>query len=172
MANDVKIKYDDAELRKLMRLLKKDYRVRVGILGTKATAQHDSKSKLTNAELGTYHEFGTSKMPQRSFLMMPLQEKLGEEIPKMKKEIFKQIFEKKTPEEFYKQLMSKALQIIKEAFETGGFGEWKSLSPAYEKRRINKVKTKKGREQYWFNHNILTDTGKLRNSITGKIIKK
>lgn len=172
MANDVKIKYDDSELKKMMRMLKKDYRVRVGILGDKAAAQHDSKSGLTNVEIGVFHEFGTSKMPQRSFLLMPLQEKLNEEIPKLKTYIFKQFFQKNAPEDFYKLLLSKSLHIIREAFETNGFGQWKALSPAYERRKINKVKTKKGREQYWFNHNILTATGKLRNSITGKIIRK
>lgn len=54
-----KVKADLTELNKLMRSLKKDVRVRVGILGSKAKAQHGD-SHLTNAELGAVHEFGAN----------------------------------------------------------------------------------------------------------------
>ena len=69
-------------------------------------------------------------------------------------------------------LGAKALDIVIGAFETNGYGEWQSWSEAYEKQRVNKVKGKKKREQFWLNHNILTDTGKLRNSISFKVMKK
>lgn len=127
-------------LNSLMRMLKKDYRVRVGILGSKASAQHPG-TNLTNAELGAVHEFGAEikhpggtpyyintstgmgvfvkknslfgqslidkgqvtaahkiNIPARSFLAEPLTEKLSQEIPKMKKVIFKQFFVKKAPD--------------------------------------------------------------------------
>ena len=160
--NDVKIKFDDKNLNDILRMLKKDYRVRIGILGNKATARHDSKSGLTNVETGTFHEFGTSKMPQRSFLWMPLKEKLRDEIKDMKKVVFKQLYVKKAPDEFFKTLMSKALDIVEEAFNTNGYGQWKSLTAA----------TKRRKERLNLSPNTLVETGKLRNSITGKIIKK
>lgn len=56
--SDVKIKYDNTELNRIMRMLKEEWAVRIGILGSKATAQHDSESGLTNAQLGAVHEMG------------------------------------------------------------------------------------------------------------------
>lgn len=170
-------------LENLMKNLKKDWRVRVGIMGSKASAQHDSKSGLTNVEIGTFHEFGTSKMPQRSFLMMPLQEKLSEEIPKMKKVIFKQFFVKNSAEQFFYDLGSKALDIIESAFNSNGFGQWKALTSsthsAWEsKADISGWRTarsiasfRKGLKKS-LSRQILTDTGKLRRSISFKVIKK
>lgn len=182
MANETKVKANIDELNKLMRLLKEDYKVRVGIMGTKAAAQHDSKSGLTNVEIGTFHEFGTKKMPQRSFLLMPLQEKLSAEIPKLKKYLFKQFFVKKAPKEFYMALGSKALDIIESYFNNSGFGQWKPLTAssrrAWERKKgisgwstaKNIASFRKGLEAS-FDRQILTDTGKLRRSISFKIIK-
>lgn len=182
MADNAKVKANIDELNKLTRFLKEEYKVRVGILGSKAAAQHDNKSGLTNVEIGTFHEFGTENMPQRSFLMMPLQEKLSAEIPKMKKYIFKQFFVKKAPKQFYMDLGSKALDIIESAFNTNGFGQWKALTSssrsAWERRAgIAGWRTarsiasfRKGLNKS-LSRQILTDTRKLRRSISFKIIK-
>lgn len=182
MDNEAKVKANIDGLNSLMRFLKEDYKVRIGILGNKAAAQHDRKSGLTNVEIGTFHEFGTEKMPQRSFLMMPLQEKLSAEIPKMKKYIFKQFFVKKAPKQFYMALGSKALDIIKSAFNTNGFGQWKPLTAssrrAWERKKgISGWRTAKSIASFRKGLNaslgrqILTDTGKLRHSISMKVIK-
>ncbi len=183
MANQTKVNANIDELNKLMRVLKEPYKVRVGILGNKAEAQHDNKSGLTNVEIGTFHEFGTKKMPQRSFLMMPLQEKLSEEIPKLKKYIFKQFFVKKAPKQFYMDLGAKALDIIESAFNTNGFGQWKALASssrsAWERKAgISGWRTAKSITSFRkglkksLSRQILTDTGKLRRSISFKVIKK
>lgn len=169
------VKADLTEMYKLMRMLKEDYTVRIGIIGSKATQQHKG-SELTNAEIGTFHEFGTNKMPQRSFLMMPIGDKLNfnqDEMKDMRKFLFKQLFIKKAPQEFYKGLLSKALEIVNNAFATGGFGEWKPLADVTYARRSAKLpkRVTKRSLTYWFNHPILTDTGQLRRSISGKIIK-
>jgi hypothetical protein len=169
------VKADLTEMYKLMRMLKEDYTVRVGILGSKATKEHKG-SDLPNADIGTFHEFGTKNMPQRSFLMMPIGEKLNfnaDEMKDMRKFLFKQLFIKKAPQEFYKGLLSKALEIVNNAFATGGFGEWKPLSDITYARRSKKLpqRVTKRSLTYWFNHPILTDTGQLRRSISGKIIK-
>lgn len=177
-----KVNANIEELNKLLRLMKNDYRMRVGIIGNKAAAQHDNKSDLTNAQIGAFHEFGTSKMPQRSFLLMPLQEKLSDEIPKMKKYIFKQFFDKKAPKQFYMTLGSKALDIIEAAFNTNGFGEWKALSnsttAAWEKakgikgwRNAKRISTVRKGLRLSLGRQILTNTGKMRRSIRFKVIK-
>lgn len=169
------VKADLTEMYKLMRMLKENYTVRIGILGSKATAQHNG-SDLQNADIGTFHEFGTKKMPQRSFLMMPIGDKLNfnnEEMQDMRKFLFKQLFIKKAPQEFYKGLLSKALEIVNNAFATGGFGEWKPLAESTYARRAKKLpkRVTKKSLSYWNSHPILTDTGQLRRSISGKIIK-
>lgn len=162
-------------------LQKNDYKVRIGIIGSKAETQHDNKSGLTNADIGTFHEFGTSKMPQRSFLLMPLVEKLPEEISKMKKEIFKNLFVKQSAPKFYAQLGSKALDIIENAFNTNGFGQWAPLTDrtmgAWEKKkgvanwRTGTIAQFRKGLRIAGGRQILTNTGKLRHSISFKVIK-
>lgn len=182
MVEETRVNANIDGLNNLMRMLKNDYRIRVGILGAKAAAQHDSKSRLTNAEIGAFHEFGTSRMPQRSFLMMPLEEKLSEEIPKLKKYIFKQFFDKKAPRKFFEYLGSKSLDIIEEAFNTNGFGQWKSLTAsttaAWERSKkirgwqnAKRITTFRKGLRLSLGRQILTNTGKLRRSIRFKIIK-
>jgi len=47
-------------------------RVFAGVLGTEALADHGG---ITNAEVATFHEFGTDRVPQRSFLRSTHDEK-------------------------------------------------------------------------------------------------
>ena len=65
MAN---VKADLSGLEGLLKNLKDEYSVKIGIIGSDAKQQHDNKSGLTNADIGTFHEFGTKRMPRRSFL--------------------------------------------------------------------------------------------------------
>lgn len=52
-----KVKTDITNLKKLIKGLKTDCKLRVGILGSDAKHKH-ADSSLTNAELGSVHEFG------------------------------------------------------------------------------------------------------------------
>ena len=61
MANSVKA--DLSGLERMLKRLKSDKSVKIGIISPAAKEQHDSKSGLTNAEIGTFHEYGTRKMP-------------------------------------------------------------------------------------------------------------
>lgn len=169
-----KVNADLSGLNDLISALNKEYTLRVGILGSQAKAKHKG-SDLTNAEIGTFHEFGGEKMPRRSFLEDSLKFKLDfsrEDMKPLKKQIWKLVFVKKKIEQFYQDLGAKCLQIIEEGFATNGFGMWQPLSKRSEQSKINKVKSKKKREIYWTEHNILTDTGQLRRSITFKVFKK
>ncbi len=159
MADDIKIKANVDGLEDLMRSIKKaeKWRLRVGILGSKAAAVHDSKSGLTNAEIGTFHEFGTKKIPARSFLFQPLSEKLS--LTDWRKEAWKDYFIKFKPEDFYKYLTTITLKIVEGAFETGGYGKWKPLTAATLRRPRGTNKT-------------LMDTRALRDSITTKVLKR
>lgn len=172
--NKSQVKSNLDELNRLIKCLKDDKFVRIGIIGSKASQQHDSYSRKTNAEIGGYHEFGgTSKNgkeqpPQRSFLWMPLTEQLkfdNSEMKELKKVLWKQLFVKKSPNTFYKTLLDKALDVVEEAFYTEGFGQWKPLTYKTHKLVDKKKGLKEGRQ-------ILTDTRKLRHSIGGKIMKR
>jgi len=175
MANNSNVKANLDGLNSILKGLKTEKVLRVGILGMKAKAQHDSESGLTNADIGTFHEFGTSKMPQRSFLERPLKERLNfnnSEMADMKKVLWKQLFVKGAPEKFLNDLGSKAKDIITAAFETNGFGEWAPLTDTTVNRRASKVRGKAKREEFKHLHNILTDTTALRKSIGWDVIKK
>ena len=213
MGNEAKVKANLDGLNKLLRSLKSDYVLRVGIIGAKAGKDHNEG--LTNAELGAVHEFGgdihipahdiktyksiklnkkgefkgykfggkfrkaklkstnfeetfhikeqTINMPKRSFLEMPLKMKLNfneSEMKDIKKAAWKSFFIKQNPKHFFEILGAKAIDIIEEAFATNGFGTWQAWSKAYARKRKGK------------GNNILTDTGKLRHSISFKVIKK
>lgn len=183
-----KVKADLTELNNLMKMLKKDYTLRIGIIGNKAKAEHNDDG-ITNATLGTFHEFGSDSgdhPPRRSFLEDPLKEKLNfnnEDMKPFKKIIWKQFFVKNAPDKFYMDLGAKALEVIESAFNTGGFGMWKPLSQsarrAWEKKKgILGWRTAKSIASFRKGLNLsldrepLTDTGKMRKSISFRIIKK
>lgn len=187
MAN---VKGDLEGLNKLTKMLKDDYTLKVGILGSRARSPHDSKGGITNAELGAVHEFGASinvtdkmrgwfwhnyginksnepiKIPARSFLWMPIVDQLSFNNPKMqgfKKYIWKQLFVKNAPQQFYATLGAMALDAIEWAFQTNGGGMWRPLSNFTESQFSRR--RKKGIPQ------ILTNTGNLRRSMSFKILK-
>lgn len=187
MAN---VKADLTELNNIMRMLKEDYTLRIGIIGSKAEAVHDSESGLTNAELGTFHEFGSEKIPnhppRRSFLEDPLKMKLNinnEDMKPLKKVLWKQFFVKQSPKQFYLDLGAKALEIIDSAFNSGGFGMWKPLAKSSREaweRKVGIYGWQKAKSIATFRKGLnksidrepLTDTGKMRKSISFKVIKK
>lgn len=189
MADNKNITYDVSNLEDLLRSLKNEYTLRVGIIGSQAKKQHKGKDKqsLTNAELGTFHEFGSQSVPnhppRRSFLEDSLRFRLKfntEEFKQIRKSLFNKFFEKKKPEQFLAELGAKCLDYIKDGFETNGYGAWKSYSDAYYKHRM-KVSEGKGKREltrlrhsldYWMSHSMLNVTGQLKNSISFKVFKK
>lgn len=176
MAKDDRVKSDTKGMDDLIKMLtEQNLTLRVGILGSKAKGEHDGESGLTNAEIGTFHEFGTVKMPRRSFLEDSLKLKLKfntEEMKEIKKKVWNNIFVKNEPKKFFEDLGAKCLDIIEEAFATNGFGNWKPLSETTQNKRLGKIKRRSQKEyNYWAKHPILTDTGKLRRSISFKVLK-
>lgn len=192
MAEDkTKITYDTKALDEILRMLKKADKsvLRVGIIGSQAKKAHkgEGNQTITNATLGTYHEFGSEKIPnhppRRSFLEDSLKFRLkfnSEEFKDIRKSLFTQFFDKKAPEKFLAELGAKCLIFVQEAFDTRGYGAWKSYSEAYWKKR-NKVSEGKGKRastrlkhswDYWMSHGMLNVTGQLKNSISFKVLKK
>lgn len=167
-----KVKSNLDELNNLISILNTKYTLRIGILGSAAKAVHDKESALTNAQIGTFHEFGTDKLPRRSFLEDSIKFKLNmktNNLSSLKKAAFKAFFIQKKPVLFFRTLGAKCLEAIEDGFATNGFGLWAPLSENYRQRKIKKAKGKE--KKFAQAINILTDTGKLRHSISMKVIK-
>jgi hypothetical protein len=129
--------------------------VRVGIF----EENNNRPDGQSNASIGLDHEFGRPSigLPMRSFLREPIfsREKQIEEVAN---NAFKEVVEGNgNLDSVYEAIGEEALHIVKGAFETGGYGDWKKLSPITEE--------KKG------NNKILVDQGYLQDSITSKVVK-
>ena len=153
------IKLDTKFLDDIMGEVKKKYEIKVGILAGKDARKGDN----SNATIGLKHEFGSisENIPSRSFIRVPLMEKLPErkaEIARVSGEAIKQ----KNFKKVFVKIGSEALDIIDGAFRTGGYGKWKPLS----ERRI------KEKEEQGLSENILMATTQLRRAQTFEVIKK
>lgn len=114
-------------------------------------------AELTNAEIGAIHEFGMigRKIPQRSFLWMPLSLYLKDEVQK-KSAVFNRLIGLASMQQAYATLGILGENVVQAAFQTGGFGAWPALKP--------ETIANKGSEK------ILIDTAQLRKSITSRVI--
>ena len=123
--------------------------IKVGVLGN---------GKERNATIGACHEFGTSRIPQRSFLRMPLTLKLSQYLEKaglMEKNILDKIKDDKNLIAWLKRVAVAAEKVVLDAFATGGFGKWKPWkNPKYENNTGM----------------ILVDSQQLRDSISSEVI--
>lgn len=152
MSNDaVEIKIKG--LQQLLKAFSGDLPVlRIGILGG-AGARGDGK--VNNAQLGAIHEFGGLKVPMRSFLRMPLTEKLQEYMDSsgaFTPEVVAEIVRSGSIRAWMEKTGAVAERVIADAFATGGFGKWK---PSKMTRKKNKQ--------------TLVETQQLRNSITSEV---
>lgn len=138
-------------LEKIIKALKaKPPIARVGILGSKKRTD----SALSNAAVGAAHEFGTSTLPMRSFLRIPIAERLDKELESSNafdQDVLKKVIDQKSLTAWTEKVAITAQKIVLEAFDTQGFGKWQALKPETMSRK--KVKQ------------ILTETQQLRNSI-------
>lgn len=148
---DVDLKLDGLE--KLLKTLKaKPPTARVGILGSQA---RNGDTGLTNAEVGAFHEFGTARLPQRSFLRIPISENLNKYLSRsgaFDKDTFKEVMATGSILPWLKKVAAVAEQIVAEAFDTGGFGKW---PPSDMRHKTNKQ--------------TLVETQQLRNAVTSEV---
>lgn len=142
---------DTRSLQKLIRMLNQPTPyARVGILGGGTRA--DGK---TNAEIGAKHEFGDEKTPKRSWLQMPITEKMSEKLDNsgvLSEAGLKRIMAEGKLNLWVAQFGILGEQCILEAFDTGGFGQWKPS--------VMTMKT---------NWQTLVETGQLQRSVTSDV---
>lgn len=150
------ITLDDERLTKLINAFSgKIPTIRVGIMGGGKNVRSDDKGS-TNAEVGAAHEFGTSKLPRRSFLREPLINFLKKRLEAAKffdEESIKLVIKEGSIYTWMKRIAILALDIVLGAFETGGYGKW----------RPSDMRNKKV-------HMTLVETQQLRNSITEEVV--
>lgn len=174
MANDIVLKTEGLD--KLIKSLKgKLPSARVGVIGEKTVRnglyigkgkavdaqKHQAGRKFnvnTNAAIGLIHEFGTTKIPQRSFLRVPISTMLQKKMESsgaFDSDVLKQVVKSGTITPWLKKIAILAESIVHEAFETGGFGKWpKWKTPGYKNE----------------GNRLLWDTGQLQDSINSEVV--
>lgn len=131
----------------LIKALKtKPPQARVGILGTKTNrSSKSSKETATNATIGAAHEFGTSKLPERSFLRIPISDHLQsymENSGALDKETLDAVIKEKTIIPWMTKVAILAERIVLDAFDSGGFGKWKPSNMENKKVQQTLVETR------------------------------
>lgn len=143
---------DDKKLKNLIKAFKgKMPLARVGIRG----GGERNEGEKSNAEIGAYHEYGTTVTPQRSFLRVPINdnmEKYMESAGAFKEQSLKKVIKEKSINTWVTKMAELGYQIVMEAFDTGGFGKWKPSNMDGKK-----------------NKQTLVETQQLRNSITTEV---
>lgn len=152
MNNDA-FEFKDKGLKGLIRALSESSpTAKVGILGG---GKARTEAFTTNAEIGAKHEFGDDTVPQRSFLRMPITEKMQKYLDESKffdEDAFKLIINAKKLTEWVKKFAILGESIVADAFDSGGFGKWKPSNMDHKK-----------------NEQTLVETQQLRNSITSEV---
>lgn len=151
LSDDVKINLKGLE-KMIKALKKKPVIARVGVLGNH-NQRDDGES---NASIGAKHEFGTSSLPVRSFLRLPISAllfKYMEDSGAFNKESLAEVVKQASFRPWVEKVAILAENIVQDAFDSGGFGIWPKSNMA------NKT-----------NHQTLVETQQLRNSITSEVI--
>lgn len=140
-------------LENVLKMFKSKAIVKVGIIGK------DNRSDgLTNSAIGAMHEFGTTKMPKRSFLKEPIADNLDKQLKEtglLNKNTMKTVIKNSSPVDVLKKVGIIAEGIVAEAFATNGYGKWAPWKEGYSNNTGN----------------ILVDTQQLRNSISSVVVE-
>lgn len=150
------IEFNSAVLDKLTKALKgKLPTAQVGILGDTASR---SGTGPNNAEVGAAHEFGTSELPIRSFLRVPLTDKLNDAVEQsgaFNEDVLKEVIASGSALGWMEKIAAIAEGVVIDAFGSNGFGKWAPWKNGYSSTTGN----------------ILVETGQLERSITHKVTK-
>lgn len=158
MATQTKVTVDLSGLQELIRELGSEYVTKVGILGSDAGKTYEDGEGMTVSEVGLYNEFGTDRIPARSFLRMPIEQRQRYILEKLSTPSIRAMIEKGDIKGVYARLGFEAQNVIQGAFSTSGFGQWPPNAPS--------TVAAKGSSK------PLIDTAQLRKSITSKVVKR
>jgi hypothetical protein len=157
MPSKVSVKSNLKGWEQLQKNLKTKLVAKVGIFSDDSQR---SDGDLTNVQIGARHEFGviSEGLPRRSFLNDPIELKRKELLKKADGIIKANIDKEGGAEKIFELIGIVGEAIVQEAFETGGFGTWQSLS----ERTINKKESSQ----------ILIDSSQLRRAVISKVDKR
>lgn len=183
MAKKMSVKANLDGLLKMGRALKVmadgKYHVRVGIFGAKNS--RSSGGTLTNAELGYIHEMGSPKrhIPERSFLRYPLMSH-GAQLVAATKDDLVNLFRNGKVDAYLKRVGEAAVSIVKEAFDTAGWGTWPQDAYATILRKLGKTKMSRARRTmeamkaaiggHSGINSPLIDSGQMRHAVTSRVV--
>lgn len=122
--------------------------VAVGVLESEATKRVYGND-VTVGQVAAIHEYGLGHNPQRSFLKLP-QELKQKEISAFINKQMEKVFEGMSVAKGLGLIGQYNVNLIQDAFATGGFGKWDGLDPYTVQRKGSS--------------GILIDTGILKNS--------
>ncbi len=131
-------------------------RAHVGLFAEKSIRKAGT---IDNPNLGLEHEYGDPrvKLPQRSFLRLPLIRWLGPEVELKGRSLFRMLRSKGLPG-MLKLIGVLGESVVQRAFVTGGFGAWPKLANTTIKR--------KGSAK------ILIETAQLRKAVSSRVVLK
>lgn len=158
MADEDETTLNMTGLDKLIRLMGvKPPTAKVGILGTKVArdAKAGTEGGLNNAEVGSFHEFGSGNNPQRSFLRVPIAELLEKRMESsgaLDKDVLAEAVASGSLTPYMKKIAVLAEDIVLGAFDSGGYGKWQPSNMAHKT-----------------NAQTLVETQQLRNSVTSEV---
>ena len=169
--NPITVSLNLSKLESIQRQLGRRIVAEVGIMGDKNARQETTTNKKgkhvtgklpsskTNAEIGLVHEKGSfsSNIPRRSFLEMPLKQKL----PQVMRTVGNKLLEGISATNIlvaYQKLGIIAEGIVLGAFNSSGYGQWEPNRPSTIAR--------KGSSR------PLIDTAQLRKSISSRVATK
>jgi len=171
--SDIEYKYDETELKNIIKFLSKNHTVKIGVLGKSKKGVYEG---IGAVELAAQHEFGAysyqidAYIPRRSFLELTKEKKMMKYhtwLLTKQKTIYKKIADGKG-EQFLNLIGTKWVAWVKETFMAEGPG-WKELSEITIQKRREKSGRAAGNETAE-TFPILRDTGALMRSITHEVI--
>ncbi len=149
--SDDEVTFNIDGLDKLLSALKgKPPTASIGVPGTPRTKDGNGKGpELTNAQVGAFHEFGTSKLPVRSFLRVPLIDHLAKRLESkglLDQHLLQQVIATRSPIPWAEAVVKTAAEIVDEAFETSGFGKWPPSDMRHKQNPQTLIETSQLRE--------------------------
>ena len=169
------VRMDITKMQKLVEQLKVKATIQVGVFADKSARK---SGELTNAALAQIHEYGSPEhgLPARSMLHVPIHDHASEIMKPFigKAEAF---LAKGTLINLYKLIGVAAERVVNDAFATGGYGKWPSLTAGTIWRKLRKGKKLSASHvrKYWdivagnIGQGILIDTGQLRRSFASRV---
>ena len=133
------------EIEKVIKTLKdNNVKVRIGIVGESQRNEEETGDAPTNATISLWAEMGTENSPARSWLRMPLAEKLFDNLKNsgfFNDKTFRKVVKERSFVKFGKKMGVVAEETIQQAFDTDGFGKWPKSDMSNKKVQQTLVET-------------------------------